>query len=63
MAARVVLGALVLGGVLIGVFAGWGGLFVYLFFAAIAGGVALAASAGGGWIEGASRGRFRDRDS
>jgi hypothetical protein len=62
VARRIVLGALVLGGVLIGVFAGWGGLVVYVFFAAIAGGVALAASAGGGWIEGASRGRFHDRN-
>jgi hypothetical protein len=59
--ARIVIGALVLGGVLIAVFAGWGGLVVYVFFTAIAGGLALAASVGGGWIEGASRGRFRDR--
>ena len=62
MARWIVLGALVLGAVLVGIFAGWGGLVVYLFFAAIAGGLALAAGIGGGWIEGASRGRFDDRD-
>jgi hypothetical protein len=59
---RIAIGALVLGGVLIGVFAGWGGLVVYVFLAAIAGGVALAASVGGGWLEGASRNRFDKRD-
>ncbi len=43
------------------VFAGWGGLAVYAFFAVVAGGLALAASIGGGWLEDASRSRFRDR--
>jgi hypothetical protein len=62
MAKGIAIGALVLGAVLVGIFAGWGGLVVYIFFAAIAGGVAIAASIGGGWIEGASRGRFNRRD-
>ena len=62
MARWIVLAALVLGAVLVGIFAGWDGLVVYLFFAAIAGVIALAASVGGGWIERSSRGRFDDRD-
>ena len=62
MARRIVLAVLVLGGVLVAIFAGWNGLLVYAFFAAIAGGLAFAASVGGGWVEGASRGRFDDRD-
>ena len=62
MARRIVLGVLVLGGVLVAVFAGWNARLVSAFFAAIAGGLAFAASVGGGWVEGASRGRFDDRD-
>ena len=62
MARGIIVGALVLGGVVVALFAGWNGLFVYGFFALIAGGLALAASIGGGWVEGASRGRFDDRD-
>ena len=62
MLARAALGVLVLGGLLIAIFAGWGGLVVYLFFAAIAGGVAWGAAAGGEWLQTSSRGRFRDHD-
>ena len=62
MARGIIVGALVLGGVLVALFAGWGGLLVYGFFALIAGGLAFAAGIGGGWVEGASRGRFDDRD-
>ena len=58
--ARVVLAVLAVGGVLIAIFAGWGGLVVYLFFVLVAGGVALAASSGGDWLTRASRGRFDD---
>ncbi len=61
MLARVALGVLVVGGVLVAIVGGWGGLFVYLFLAAIAGGVAWGATAGGEWLETASRGRFHDR--
>ena len=61
MARAIVLGALVLGGVLVVVFAGWDGLIVYGFFAAIAAAIAFAAGVGGGWVERASRGRFDDR--
>ncbi len=39
---------------------GFGALVVYCFFAALAGALAYAASAGGEWIAGASRGRFDD---
>ena len=53
---------LVLGGIAVGVAWGWGALFVYLFFAGIAGAVMLGASVGGDWIAGASRGRFDDDD-
>jgi hypothetical protein len=62
LARWIVVGVLVLGGVLVALFAGWSGLLVYAFFAAIAGGLAFAASIGGGWVERASRGRFDDRD-
>ncbi len=62
MLRRAAAAVLVLGGVLIAVFAGWGGLVVYLFLAGVAGGIAWAASAGGEWLERSSRGRFRDHD-
>ena len=39
---------------------GFGALVVYGFFAGLAGALAYAASAGGEWIAGASRGRFDD---
>ena len=58
---RIVLGAVLVGGVVVAVFAGWGGLLVYGFFAAIAAAIALAAGVGGSWIEDASRSRFDDR--
>ena len=58
---RIVVGAVLVGGVLVAVFAGWGGLFVYGFFTAIAAAIALAAGVGGSWVEDASRGRFDDR--
>jgi hypothetical protein len=57
-----VIGALVAGGVLIAIFAGWGGLLVYLFFVAVAGAAAYAAGVGGDWLQRSSRGRFDDRD-
>jgi hypothetical protein len=62
MAGRLLLGLVVLGAVLVAVFAGWGGLFVYAFFAAIAAALAWAAGAGGDWLERSSRGRFHGRD-
>ena len=62
VARRIIVGVLVLGGVVVALVAGWDGLLVYGFFALIAAGLALAASIGGGWVEGASRGRFDDRD-
>ncbi len=62
MARRLLAGMLVAGAIAAGVFAGWGGLAVYAFFAAIAGAVAYAAGVGGGWLEDASRNRFDRRD-
>ncbi len=61
MASRVAVAVLALGAVLVAVFAGWSGLAVYLFFAIVVGAVALGASVGAGWLEDASRSRFRDR--
>ena len=62
MARRVGLGLLVLGGVAIALAWGWSALVVYAFFAAISGGLGLAAGIGGDWIRDASRGRFDRKD-
>ena len=62
MAGRVALAVLVLGAIVVSIFAGWGGLVVYLFLAAIAGGVAWGVTTGGEWLQRSSRGRFRDDD-
>ncbi|HZG35551.1 MAG TPA: hypothetical protein VEY87_06860 [Gaiellaceae bacterium] len=62
MATRIGVGVLLLGGVAVAL--AWGGdaLFVYGFFAAIAGAVMLGARVGGDWITGASRRRFDRED-
>jgi len=62
VAARIAIAALVLGAVVVAVAYGWSALFVYGFFAAIAGAVLLGARVGGDWIAGASRRRFDDDD-
>ncbi len=59
MALRAGLGLLVLGAVAITFAWGWRALFVYAFFAAISGGLGLAAGVGGDWVRDASRGRFQ----
>jgi len=58
MAARIALGALVALAVAIGLAWGRGALGVYLFLVLIAGALTFGASFGGGWLTGASRGRF-----
>jgi len=58
MAARIALGVIVAGAAAVGFAWGVGALGVYLFFAAVAGAVAIGASVGGDWLTGASRGRF-----
>jgi len=58
MAARISLGAVVAGAVAIALAWGWGALWVYLFFVVVAGGLTFGMSVGGGWLTGASRGRF-----
>jgi hypothetical protein len=62
MAARISIGVLLALGV--AVLAAWGlqAFAVFAFFAVIAGGAAFAAGVGGGWLTGASSGRFRDHD-
>jgi hypothetical protein len=62
VALRVGLGLLVLGGVAIALAWGWNALVVYAFFAAISGGLGLAAGVGGDWIRDSSRGRFDRKD-
>jgi hypothetical protein len=58
MAARIALGVIAAGAVAVGLAWGLGALGVYLFFAFLAGGLTLAATVGGDWLTGASRGRF-----
>ena len=58
MAARIALGIIVAGALAVGIAWGRGALGVYLFFALIAGALTFGASLGGGWLTGASRGRF-----
>jgi hypothetical protein len=53
---------LVLGAVAIALAWGWSALLVYVFFAAIAGGLVFAMRIGGDWLRDASRGRF-DREN
>ena len=53
---------LVVPGIAIAIAWGLGAFVVYAFFAAIAGAVAFGAAYGGGWLTGASRGRFDRRD-
>jgi hypothetical protein len=60
VAARIAIGALLLGAVAVGVAWGPGALGVYLFFVAIAGVVSLALNVGGDWLTKSSRGRFDD---
>jgi hypothetical protein len=60
MAARIALGVVVAGAVAVGLAWGFGALWVYLFFALVAGALTLAATVGGDWLTGASRGRFDD---
>ena len=55
------MGLLVLAAVAIAVAWGWRALVVFLFFAAISGGLAVAIRVGGDWVRDTSRGRF-DRD-
>lgn len=62
MALWVGVGLLVLGALAVGLAWGWSALAVYVFFAVIAGLVALATRVGGDWVRDASRGRFRDDD-
>ena len=62
MALRVGVGLLLLGAVAIAIAWGWRALLVYLFFAAISGGLGLAVSIGGDWVRDTSRGRFNRRD-
>ncbi len=58
MALRIGLGLLVLGALAVTLAWGWDALVVYAFFAAISGGLGLAAGVGGDWVRDASRGRF-----
>jgi hypothetical protein len=58
MAARIALGVIVAGAVAVGLAWGLGALGVYLFFALVAGAIAVGATVGGDWLTGASRGRF-----
>ena len=58
MAARIALGIVLAGAVAVVAAWGWGALWVYVFFAAVAGAVTFGTSVGGGWLTGASRGRF-----
>jgi hypothetical protein len=58
VAARISLGIVALGAVAVGLAWGWGALGVYLFLALVAGALTFGASLGGGWLTGASRGRF-----
>lgn len=60
MVARISLGVVVAGAVAVALAWGWGAFWVYLFFALVAGGLTFGASYGGGWLTGASRGRFHD---
>jgi hypothetical protein len=62
MAARISVGVLLALGLAILVAWGPRALLVYAFFAAVSGGVALAAARGGEWLTGASARRFRDHD-
>ena len=61
MAARIALAVVMLGGVVVGAAYGWRGLAVYAFLAAIPAALTFGAAAGGGWLSGASRGRFDRR--
>jgi hypothetical protein len=61
VAARIALAVVAAGAVAVGVAWGVGALWVYLFFAGVAGALTFGASLGGEWLTGASRGRF-DRD-
>ena len=58
MAIRIALGVLVAGAIAVGLIWGLGALWVYLFFAVVAGALSLGAIVGGDWLTGASRGRF-----
>ncbi|MBA3788633.1 MAG: hypothetical protein H0X21_08070 [Actinobacteria bacterium] len=60
MAARVAFGTVVAGAVAVWLAWGFGAFSVYLFFAAIAGAVAVGARVGGDWLTAASRRRFDD---
>ena len=62
MALRIGIALLVLGGVAIALAWGWNALVVYAFFAAISGGLGLAAGVAGDWVRDTSRGRFDRKD-
>jgi hypothetical protein len=62
VATRIGVGVLLVGAVAVAVAWGVDALFVYGFFAAIAGVIMLGARVGGDWITGASRGRFDRHD-
>ncbi len=58
---RVTIAAIVCGAVAIAVLGEQRALLVYAFFALIAGGLALGAGVGGGWLRDTSRDRFDER--